>query len=938
MKEHVFQTDQRHVCRIMAAPGLLEQVGDELPLEDHDGCFLIYDAVLENEAGRLEAALNCSWSRPLVAREEHKNLTTLGALAEELLEAGATRRSLIVALGGGMICDVVAFLGAIYMRGVQCALVPSTLLAMVDAAVGGKNGVDLGRHKNTLGVIRQPHFILIDPDLLTTLPDAALLDGLIEVVKKASILDRKVFEELEERRDALRQRKQDALLFAIDAAITMKLGVVARDERESDLRKLLNFGHTVGHALESLSGFRISHGAAVALGMKCEMAMKPFSGMERVLNLLSHLGADLQIPEDLQDGDALWHLMQQDKKSSRQKVYAAVPTEPGRGRLFELDQSDLKRVLAEQIRTSPEVRRVPPLLLPFDCALRLPGSKSEANRAIVAAALASGTTRILGATPGEDVVLLVRGLKAMGFDLSWTNKEKGELLVRGGLPAHSPDQHVTLHCGNGGTTLRFLLSVAALVPGRWILDGNEHMRRRPHQELVEAWQSLGCELESDGGHAPLRLRGGCIEGGTVTLDVSRSSQFLSSLMLAAPRLRRGLTIQLNQEPVAADYVHLTEDVLGAFGVDCRCEGMKVVIPQQELHSPGEFQVEGCWSSAGLFFCLAALTGSSFRGINLKDNSRQPDRHIRSLIADVLDEHRDELDLSRTPDQLMNLALVACQRRRPLRFTHVGNLRHKECDRLAVLARELQRVGVAVVEEPEALSIRSWQNTTPHVCFDPENDHRMVMALALAGLLGQVSSISSPGAVAKSWPGFWEALERVRRQRRTLVVVGMRGAGKTTLARALSTTLLMNHEDSDAIFAARHGPIADFVAGKGWPSFRRNEKDIIASLVGSHACVSLGGGAFDDEETAALALEKCVVVWLDEDPQVIRKRLEGHGAGRPSLTGAAPAEELQEVMERRRPSWDTHHHIRVPARLTLSHQVATVVKQLGQLYGWRCRAD
>ena len=204
----------------------------------------------------------------LPAGERHKRLNHLERLASELANAGADRSSLLIAFGGGIVGDLGGFLAAIYMRGIDYVQVPTTLLAQVDSSVGGKTGVNLASGKNLIGSFHHPRAVFADIDVLQTLPDRELRAGLFESIKAGIIRDPALFRFMEHNAGAILAREPAALERVIVASIRMKAGVVAIDERESGLRMILNYGHTLGHAIEAATGFRsLLHGEAIAWGM-----------------------------------------------------------------------------------------------------------------------------------------------------------------------------------------------------------------------------------------------------------------------------------------------------------------------------------------------------------------------------------------------------------------------------------------------------------------------------------------------------------------------------------------------------------------------------------------------------------------------------------------------------------------------------------------------
>src|SRR5262245_36247552 len=263
-----------------------------------DGVVVLHDASLPELAGRIARALGTNARLSIPGGEASKRLANVGDLARSARLAGATRRTALVAVGGGTICDLVGMLAAVLLRGVPFVACPTTTLAMCDAAIGGKNGVDHDGRKNELGTIRQPHLIAADVDWLQRLPDELYREGLVELVKKAAVLDAERFARLEQIAKPLAARDPGALIEAIDTAVAMKMAIVQEDETDQGRRRALNFGHTVGHAIESSAGGKLRHGTCVGLGMliECRAAGVPADVQARIAALLGTLGLPKTIP------------------------------------------------------------------------------------------------------------------------------------------------------------------------------------------------------------------------------------------------------------------------------------------------------------------------------------------------------------------------------------------------------------------------------------------------------------------------------------------------------------------------------------------------------------------------------------------------------------------------------------------------------------------
>jgi 3-dehydroquinate synthase len=266
--------------------------------------------------------------------EASKNLTTVGNLASQLARLGFDRKDGLIALGGGVTGDITGFLAAVYMRGIPFVQVPTTLLAQVDSSVGGKTGVDIPEGKNLVGAFYQPRAVYIDTRALLTLPVAEILNGLAEVIKYGVIYDGAFFELLADRRHDILQRDLGILEEVIARCCTIKAEVVAADEKEADLRRILNFGHTIGHAVEAASGYSLAHGQAVAIGMVAAAELAVASGSfsrpeaDRLREVIAAYGLPVTIPGNLEPAVVKSYL-KTDKKAVGGRPFFVLPTRIG---------------------------------------------------------------------------------------------------------------------------------------------------------------------------------------------------------------------------------------------------------------------------------------------------------------------------------------------------------------------------------------------------------------------------------------------------------------------------------------------------------------------------------------------------------------------------------------------------------------------------------
>jgi 3-dehydroquinate synthase len=325
---------------IFVGAGLAEfMVGDlrERPLGNRLG-LVTDDRVGPLVAGRLRERLERAGLKTdllsIPPGEASKRWETARSIFDWMAGAGFDRRSALVAVGGGVVGDLAGFAASLYMRSIPFAQVPTTLLAQVDSSMGGKTAIDFGDRKNLLGTFHQPRRVYTDPEALATLPPEEMANGMAEVIKSAIVRDPAFFGFLERRRDAVLARDAKIMETVVTRCCRIKTGVVMEDEKDTGARRILNFGHTVGHAVEVLSGYAVPHGAAVSMGMAaetalaCRLGLLPASEKGRILGLLKAYGLPSGLPRSL-DRARLVDLMKGDKKTEQGRIVMALPTAVG---------------------------------------------------------------------------------------------------------------------------------------------------------------------------------------------------------------------------------------------------------------------------------------------------------------------------------------------------------------------------------------------------------------------------------------------------------------------------------------------------------------------------------------------------------------------------------------------------------------------------------
>jgi 3-phosphoshikimate 1-carboxyvinyltransferase len=424
--------------------------------------------------------------------------------------------------------------------------------------------------------------------------------------------------------------------------------------------------------------------------------------------------------------------------------------------------------------TFPAELEVMPLERPPDATIRVPGSKSVTNRALIIAALADGNSRIVNPLFSDDSFWLMDALVRLGIDVH-ADGERGEVYVSG-QSGEIYASGVDLFVGNAGTVARFLPPFLALGRGPFTVDGVPRMRERPVADLVDGMRQLGAEVEYAGedGRFPLMIKGGGIPGGKARVSASKSSQFISGLLMAAPYAQAPVTLH----PVGRKewpYVGITVALMRAFGVevDEAANGRFTVAPA--LYSSREYEVEPDASGASYFMAAAAVTGGRVRIPGLGASSPQGDLRFAGVLRDMgcrveiasdfvevqgPDHLRGvEVDMNAFSDTMITLSAIAPFAEGPTTIKNVGHTRLQESDRLSAVATELTRLGVKTQTTPSF--IRIIPNKIRPGVVRTYGDHRMAMAFAISGLVASGIRIRDPGCVTKTFPGYFGALESLR---------------------------------------------------------------------------------------------------------------------------------------------------------------------------------
>lgn len=482
------------------------------------------------------------------------------------------------------------------------------------------------------------------------------------------------------------------------------------------------------------------------------------------------------------------------------------------------------------------------------------------NRALLCAALANGRSVITNVVYCDDTNYMIAALQTMGIRLrQYTNRV--EIFGQGGK--FKPVKK--MYIGNAGTVKRFLTPFV----GKDVLVGSKRMSQRPITDLEKVVDEL-------------RLQH------TVRITGAVSSQFISALLMYAPTLGKTVSIQVTGKLVSAPYVQMTILVMKQFGVKVTRYNFRqrqtslwlasFIIHPQNYHAI-RYRLEADASSATYWWALAALTRSHITITNLSTNTVQPDARFQQLVKTI----PKRVNMSAMPDSVMSLAVVAACQPTTTTITGIAHLASKETDRLQLLAKNLQAVGITAQAARDSLVIVGDPSHIHGGRIQTSNDHRMAMAFAVLGLRTGHITIDQPNCVSKSYPTFWQDLKAIQQhsRRQTIILTGMRGSGKTTWGRALAKQSGATFIDTDELITRQQQQsITQIVAKHGWPWFRKLEYQVLKKIHRKKNCIiATGGGALLDHTNYAMVKHHYVIL-LTAPIAELRRRLRY--APRPSL--------------------------------------------------------
>lgn len=420
-----------------------------------------------------------------------------------------------------------------------------------------------------------------------------------------------------------------------------------------------------------------------------------------------------------------------------------------------------------KLQVGKQTLEVPYKPKPWNQSYRIPGSKSLTNRALLVSALAEGTSMLTGVLQSDDTRHMLSCLSKIGVR-HFSDGDALKVHGSGGrFGAYSGDLYVE----NAGTAARFLTAALTLGQGRYLLTGNKRMEERPLKDLLDPLRQSGCQITGvkHCDSLPLEISGGGFPGGQMRIFGARSSQFLSAVMMTAPYAKEQVRIEIEGDLVSKTYVSMTEKLMKSFGISCAWTSDSGLEIERGVYQACDYDIEGDASSASYFFGAAAITNGITRIRGLHPDSSQGDLELTEILAKMgceVSRNQGEIclkggplkgvdvDMNSMSDVAPTLAVVALFAKGKTIIRNVGNMRLKECDRISAIVQELRKTGALVEEWEDGLSVEG-QGPLKSAEFSTYDDHRMAMALSLAGLRIPGIRIQNPGCVSKTFPDYFQ---------------------------------------------------------------------------------------------------------------------------------------------------------------------------------------
>ena len=884
-----------------------ENIESYLPTDSYQNILVIYDDNLYHHySNKIDTLPYHKYQ--IESGESSKNLKTKLEIEDFMFSNNFNKKSCLIALGGGVVGDLTGFIASTFMRGIDFYQVPTTLLAMVDSSIGGKTGIDNKWGKNLIGSFYLPKKILCDINFLNTLKEEEFINGLAEVIKTAIVANPKLWKFLNNNNFKSIYQNSSNIEKIIDMTAKTKLGIVNQDfDEKLNQRHILNFGHTIGHAIEALTLEK--HGYCVAIGMVKEILLKqdnkymvPFYLQKQIINCLIKYKLPVDINLQLNHQDILDKL-----KLDKKNGLLVLVKDIGNPFLTEFSKEQILDTLSLEKLVTYQEKSV------IKSNIFCPSSKSETNRVLILAALGDGEIQINNLLMSDDTIYMIQALQTLGTSIKIL--DSSTVKVKGNSGKFNFTNNTTIYLGNSGTCVRFLTAVLGLLntTKTVIITGDSYMQKRPIQDLIDSLNNLGVAITSinNDGCPPLILKGKntYINSNKISISTLTSSQYLTGLLLASPLVPNNNIIETQNNIVSQSFVDLTINIIRDFGIEINYEKNMFFINYQKYKNPIEYTIQADTSSASYILGLSALMKNPIVINNLNNQNKQGDLIINKLALNklgfdlVIDQKESvinffsekQLENERiidcdSSDTFLTWAIVACFIQGTTKIVNIANQNVKECKRIDVIYQHLVQAKVNIKMIGTDLEITgNSANNYQGIYVNCHNDHRIAMSFALFGLMVPDVILSDYTCVNKTFPSFWELVsdfgltnnyvkkdKDIQSDYQPIILIGMTKSGKSTLGKSFAKKYNKTFVDTDQMIVKNFGlSPEEIIKASGWDYFRKIESIIFHEILENEEfqVISTGGGIIERHDNLYKLNKYKYVIHVIRDLNQVQKYVD-----------------------------------------------------------------
>ncbi len=719
--------------------------------------------------------------------EKSKNIKTKIEIENYMFKNNIKRKnSCLIALGGGVVGDLVGYVASTYKRGIDFIQIPTTILAMVDSSIGGKNGINNSYGKNMIGSIYKPKNILIFLDFIESLPEVEIINGFAEIIKTAIINNIDLWNILIKNNiDSVLNNKN--LLFEIIKLTSLtKLKIVKDDIYEKKnigcSRSHLNFGHTIGHIIEYVN--KLKHGFAISIGMVLELSLKennkyivPINIRSKIKQCLKNYKLPIKLKNSIDIEDIIKYL-NNDKKDNNiiliEDIGKSYTKKYTLNQIIECIKSD--RIITHKNIINPNSEFITYIA---------PSSKSATNRVLILSALGRGQSIIKNALFSDDTIHMIESLKKLGFNIKIFSND----IIVNGIDSYPIELNFkeikNLYIGNSGTSIRFLICLLLILrKGKCIIKGDERMKKRPINHLISSLKEFGMNIYYNN-NKDIEIIGTKYNLlNEINLDCSLSSQYLSGLLMIGASMPNGLKINILNNIVSEKFIKMTLKIMKKFNIDFEIiynnNGFpkKFIVHNKKYINPKIYEIEGDATSCNYPIIYSILNKINLYIPNLKSNNNQGDLYFSTELIKKFGNFTINSNINGTKifnyngvlngigtidmdssDTFLSIAILASLSNGFTKLTNINNQNLKESNRVDILYKYLKEAGVNIkkIKNKDNIELHiegHYKQKLNDLYINSHNDHRISMCFSLLNQFMNKLIISDCNCVNKTYERFW----------------------------------------------------------------------------------------------------------------------------------------------------------------------------------------